>query len=83
MTSSDEKVLIVDAQGQVTIKGTGFRRCKHHHGQREEIISAQTTPAERTITIDKGTLALTLTAVNRTTGAAAFERNSGNRGRGF
>ena len=68
MTSSDEKVLTVDEQGQVTIKGTGFCRGKHHHGRAERIILAQATPVKETINIHKGTLALTLTAVNRTTG---------------
>ena len=66
--SSDEKVLTVDAQGQVTIKGTGsadviitMENGRNYFGT--------TTPVKRTINIHKGTLALILTAVNRTTGA--------------
>ena len=65
--SSDEKVLTVDAQGQVTIKGTGsadviitMENGRNYFGT--------TTPVKRTINIHKGTLALILTAVNRTTG---------------
>ena len=56
-TSSDEKVLTVDAQGQVTIKGTG--------SQVSITIAWGTTylgtstPAEETITIEKGTPTLT------------------------
>ena len=67
-TSSDEKVFTVDAQGQVTIKGTGsadviitMENGRNYFGT--------TTPVKRTINIHKGTLALILTAVNRTTGA--------------
>ena len=66
--SSDEKVLTVDAQGQVTIKGPGsadviitMENGRNYFGT--------TTPVKRTINIHKGTLALILTAVNRTTGA--------------
>ena len=67
-TSSDEKVLTVDEQGQVTIKGTGsadviitMENGRNYFGT--------TTPVKGTINIHKGTLALILTAVNRTTGA--------------
>lgn len=66
--SSDEKVLTVDEQGQVTIKGTGsadviitMENGRNYFGT--------TTPVKGTINIHKGTLALILTAVNRTTGA--------------
>lgn len=64
--SSNENVLTVDAQGQVTIKGPGsadvsitMENGRNYFG---------TTTLVKTINIHKGTLALTLTAVNRTTG---------------
>lgn len=66
-TSSDEKVLTVDAQGQVTIKGTGSADVSITMEDGTNYIGTN-TPADGTITIKKGTLALTLTAVNRTTG---------------
>ena len=66
-TSSDEKVLTVDAQGQVTIKGTGSAKVSITMEDGTNYIGTN-TPADGTITIKKGTLALTLTAVNRTTG---------------
>ena len=66
-TSSDEKVLTVDAQGQVTIKGTGSAKVSITMEDGKNYIGTN-TPADGTITIKKGTLALTLTAVNRTTG---------------
>lgn len=65
--SSDEKVLTVDAQGQVTIKGTGSADVSITMEDGTNYIGTN-TPADGTITIKKGTLALTLTAVNRTTG---------------
>ena len=67
-TSSNEKVLTVDAQGQVTIKGPGSADVSITMENGRNYLGTN-TPAERTITIEKGTLALTLTAVNRTTGA--------------
>ena len=66
-TSSDEKVLIVDAQGQVTIKGTGSAKVSITMAGGTNYLGTS-TPAEETITIEKGTPTLTLTAVNRTTG---------------
>ena len=66
-TSSDEKVLTVDAQGQVTIKGTGSAKVSITMEDGKNYIGTN-TPADGTITIKKGTIALTLTAVNRTTG---------------
>ena len=66
-TSSDEKVLTVDAQGQVTIKGTGSAKVSITMEDGKNYIGTN-TPADGTITIKKGTLALTLTAVNRETG---------------
>ena len=66
--SSDEKVLTVDAQGQVTIKGPGSADVSITMENGRNYLGTN-TPAEGTITIEKGTLALTLTAVNRTTGA--------------
>ena len=66
-TSSNEKVLTVDEQGQVTIKGTGFAEVSITMEDGRNYLGTN-TPAERRITIEKGTLALTLTAVNRTTG---------------
>ena len=65
--SSDEKVLTVDEQGQVTIKGTGSADVSITMEDGTNYIGTN-TPADGTITIKKGTLALTLTAVNRTTG---------------
>ena len=66
--SSDEKVLTVDAQGQVTIKGTGSADVSITMENGRNYFGT-TTPVKRTINIHKGTLALILTAVNRTTGA--------------
>ena len=66
--SSDEKVLTVDAQGQVTIKGTGSAKVSITIAEGTNYLGTS-TPAEGTITIEKGTPTLTLTAVNRTTGA--------------
>ena len=66
-TSSDEKVLTVDAQGQVTIKGTGSAKVSITMAGGTNYLGTS-TPAEETITIEKGTPTLTLTAVNRTTG---------------
>ena len=65
--SSDEKVLTVDAQGQVTIKGTGSAKVSITMAEGTNYLGTS-TPAEGTITIEKGTPTLTLTAVNRTTG---------------
>ena len=65
--SSDEKVLTVDAQGQVTIKGTGSAEVSITMAEGTNYLGTS-TPAEKTITIEKGTPTLTLTAVNRTTG---------------
>ena len=65
--SSDEKVLTVDAQGQVTIKGTGSAKVSITMAGGTNYLGTS-TPAEGTITIEKGTPTLTLTAVNRTTG---------------
>ena len=67
-TSSDEKVLTVDAQGQVTIKGTGSAKVSITMADGTNYLGTS-TPAEGTITVKKGTLILTLTAVNRSTGA--------------
>lgn len=66
--SSDEKVLTVDAQGQVTIKGPGSADVSITMADGRNYLGT-TTPVKGTINIHKGTLALTLTAVNRTTGA--------------
>ena len=66
-TSSDEKVLTVDAQGQVTIKGTGSADVSITMAEGTNYLGTS-TPAEGTITIEKGTFILTLTAVNRSTG---------------
>ena len=65
--SSDEKVLTVDAQGQVTIKGTGSAEVSITMADGTNYLGTS-TPAEGRITIEKGTLILTLTAVNRSTG---------------
>ena len=70
--SSDEKVLTVDAQGQVTIKGTGSADVRITMEDGRNYLGT-TTPVKRTINIHKGTLALTLTAVNRTTGVQLAE----------
>ena len=67
-TSSDEKVLTVDEQGQVTIKGTGSADVSITMENGRNYFGT-TTPVKGTINIHKGTLALILTAVNRTTGA--------------
>lgn len=66
--SSDEKVLTVDAQGQVTINGTGSADVSITMEDGRNYFGT-TTPVKGTINIHKGTLALILTAVNRTTGA--------------
>ena len=66
--SSDETVLTVDAQGQVTIKGVGSAKVSITMADGRNYLGTS-TPAEGTITIEKGTLILTLTAVNRNTGA--------------
>ena len=66
--SSDETVLTVDAQGQVTIKGVGSAKVSITMADGRNYLGTS-TPAEGTITIEKGTLILTLTAVNRSTGA--------------
>lgn len=71
-TSSDEKVLTVDAQGQVTIKGTGSAKVSITMAGGTNYLGTS-TPAEGTITIEKGTPTLTLTAVNRTTGVQLLE----------
>lgn len=65
--SSDEKVLTVDAQGQVTIKGTGSADVSITMEDGTNYIGTNTAAKER-ITIKKGTFILTLTAVNRSTG---------------
>mgnify|MGYP000949685294 CR=1 FL=1 len=67
-TSSNENVLTVDAQGQVTIKGPGSADVSITMENGRNYLGT-TTPVKRTINIHKGTLALILTAVNRTTGA--------------
>ena len=67
-TSSDEKVLTVDAQGQVTIKGTGSADVSITMAEGTNYLGTS-TPVKGTITIEKGTLTLALTAVNRSTGA--------------
>ena len=71
-TSSDEKVLTVDAQGQVTIKGTGSADVSITMAAGRNYLGT-TTPVKRTINIHKETLTLTLTAVNRTTGVQLLE----------
>ena len=65
--SSDKNVLTVDAQGQVTIKGTGSADVSITMAEGTNYIGTS-TPAEGRITIEKGTLTLALTAVNRSTG---------------
>ena len=66
-TSSDEKVLTVDAQGQVTIKSTGSAVVSITMAKGTNYLGTS-TPAKGRITIEKGTLTLALTAVNRSTG---------------
>ena len=78
--SSDEKVLTVDAQGQVTIKGTGSAKVSITMAEGTNYLGTS-TPAEGTITIEKGTP--TLNGCEPDDRSAAFGRNSGNRGRGF
>ena len=65
--SSDEKVLTVDAQGQVTIKGPGSADVSITMADGRNYLGT-TTPVKGTINIHKETLTLTLTAVNRATG---------------
>ena len=65
--SSDENVLTVDAQGQVTIKGTGSAEVSITMADGTNYLGTSTA-AKETITIEKGTFILTLTAVNRSTG---------------
>ena len=64
-TSSDENVLTVDAQGQVTIKGTGSAEVSITMAEGTNYLGTS-TPAEGRITIEKGTLTLALTAVSYT-----------------
>ena len=66
-TSSDETVLTVDAQGQVTINGVGSAKVSITMAGGTNYLGTS-TPAKGTITIEKGTFILTLTAVNRSTG---------------
>ena len=66
--SSNENVLTVDAQGQVTIKGVGSADVSITMAAGTNYLGTS-TPAKRKITIEKGTLTLALTAVNRSTGA--------------
>ena len=66
--SSDETVLTVDEQGQVTIKGTGAADVSITMAKGTNYLGTS-TPVKGTITIEKGTLTLALTAVNRSTGA--------------
>ena len=66
-TSSDANVLTVDEQGQVTIKGTGSAEVSITMAEGTNYLGTS-TPAKERITIEKGTLTLTLTAVNRNTG---------------
>jgi len=70
--SSDKTVLTVDAQGQVTIKGVGSAKISITMADGTNYLGTS-TPAEGTITVKKGTLILTLTAVNRSTGAQQSE----------
>ena len=65
--SSDENVLTVDAQGQVTIKGTGSAEVSITMAEGTNYLGTS-TPVKGRITIEKGTLTLALTAVNRSTG---------------
>lgn len=66
-TSSDEKVFTVDAQGQVSIKGTGSAEVSITMADGTNYLGTSTA-AKETITIEKGTFILTLMAVNRSTG---------------
>ena len=66
-TSSDEKILTVDEQGQVTIKGTGSAEVSITMADGTNYLGTS-TPAKGRIIIEKGTLTLALTAVNRSTG---------------
>ena len=66
--SSNENVLTVDEQGQVTIKGTGAADVSITMAKGTNYLGTS-TPAKGAITIEKGTLTLALTAVNRSTGA--------------
>ena len=66
-TSSDENVLTVDAQGQATIKGTGSAEVSITMADGTNYLGTS-TPAKGRITIERGTLTLALTAVNRSTG---------------
>ena len=70
--SSDKTVLTVDAQGQVTIKGVGSAKVSITMADGTNYLGTS-TPEEGTITVKKGTLILTLTAVNRSTGAQQSE----------
>lgn len=65
--SSDENVLTVDEQGQVTIKGTGAADVSITMAKGTNYLGTS-TPAKGRITVEKGTLTLALTAVNRSTG---------------
>lgn len=65
--SSDENVLTVDTQGQVTIKGVGSAEVSITMADGTNYLGTS-TPAKGRITIEKGTLTLALTAVNRSTG---------------
>ncbi|MFR4783533.1 MAG: hypothetical protein ACLUAR_12075 [Pilosibacter sp.] len=65
--SSNENVLTVDAQGQVTIKGTGSADVSITMADGTNYLWHKHT-GKGTITIEKGTLTLALTAVNRSTG---------------
>ena len=71
-TSLDENVLTVDAQGQVTIKGTGSADVSITMAEGTNYLGTSTA-AKETITIEKGTLTLALTAVNRSTGVQQSE----------
>ena len=57
----------MDAQGQVSIKGTGSAEVSITMADGTNYLGTSTA-AKETITIEKGTLTLTLTAVNRSTG---------------
>ena len=60
--SSNENVLTVDEQGQVTIKGTGAADVSITMAKGTNYLGTS-TPAKGAITIEKGTLTLALTAV--------------------
>lgn len=66
--SSDENVLTVDAQGQVTIKGVGSADVNITMADGTNYLGTSTPAKGGRITIEKGTLTLALTAVNRSTG---------------